>query len=214
MSSTRPTPACAAAELSGRPEARVEIRSFAESAVPDSLRSQVLALREQAWPTDVAERDGPAGAQGHDPALRPVSLLLIDDGTVVAALDILSKDLVHAGQHFAASGLSTVVTDQAQRGRGYGRRLVSAARDQIERSGADLGIFTCDRPLQAFYEAAGWSVLTDSVLVGGTPDAPFASDQFDKVVLVAFFSARAQRAADSFHGCRIELYPGSWDKLW
>jgi aminoglycoside 2'-N-acetyltransferase I len=141
-------------------------------------------------------------------------MLLIDDGAVVAALVILSKDLTHAGQRYAANGLSTVVTDRARRGEGYGRPLVSAARNKMAHSGADLGIFTCDRPLQSFYEAAGWSTLIDSVLVGGTPEAPFPSDQFDKVTMASFFSAKALRAADTFNRCRIELYPGTRDKLW
>ena len=39
---------------------------------------------------------------------------------MLSALDILSKDIEHAGERYAASGLSTVVTDEALRGRGYG----------------------------------------------------------------------------------------------
>ena len=113
-----------------------------------------------------------------------------------------------------ASGLSTVVTDEAQRGKGYGRRLIVAGRDAIRDSGADLGIFTCDRPLQAFYERAGWQVLPGSVLVGGTPDAPFPSDRFDKVVLALFFSPKARQYSETFNHSRIELYPGDRDKLW
>jgi GNAT superfamily N-acetyltransferase len=141
-------------------------------------------------------------------------MLLIDEGRVVSALDILSKELVHCGQRYAASGLSTVVTDEALRGRGYGLKLVEAAREAIAASGVDLGIFTCDTPLRTFYERAGWQVLPGTVLVGGTPEAPFPSDQFDKVTLASFFSAKARRFADTFVGCRIELYPGEIDKLW
>jgi aminoglycoside 2'-N-acetyltransferase I len=194
----------------------MEIRAFPEGEVPLALRTQVLALQEQVWPSTEVAEGSERGAEdvGHDPALCPLSMLLIEDGVVVAALSILSKDLAHRGQSYAASGLSTVVTDPGRRGKGYGGRLVAAARAQIEHSGADLGIFTCDRPLQAFYEAAGWSTLIDTVLIGGTPEEPFPSDQFDKVTMAAFFSAKAVRAADSFNHCRIELYPGTRDKLW
>jgi aminoglycoside 2'-N-acetyltransferase I len=192
----------------------MHIVSFPEAEVPPDLRIQVLALHAQAWPEgetgDVPAEPGLT----HDPALRPLSMLLVDDETLVAALDVLSKDLTHRGRHYAASGLSTVVTDEAQRGKGYGRRLVLAARDAIRESGADLGIFTCDRPLQGFYESAGWDVLPGAVLVGGTPEAPFPSDQFDKVVLALFFSPEAQRHAGTFAHARIELYPGNKDKLW
>jgi hypothetical protein len=68
----------------------VRVASWPASLVPAELRAQVVALQEQAWPSD-----DPAVVAGvvHDPALRPVSLLLVDDGTVLAALDILSKDV-------------------------------------------------------------------------------------------------------------------------
>ena len=69
--------------------------------------------------------------------------------------------------------------------------LVVAAREAIAASGADVGIFTCDRPLAPFYESAGWTVLPGTVLVGGTAEEPFPSDQWDKVTLARFFSARA-----------------------
>jgi GNAT superfamily N-acetyltransferase len=187
----------------------------------------VVALQEQAWPSDERAGGDPAGAVAnglheppatpgvvHDPALRPVSLLLVSDGTVLAALDILSKELSHGGGRYAAGGLSTVVTHPNKRRQGHGRQLVTAARDAIRDGGADLGIFTCDRSLQGFYESAGWRALPGAVLVGGTPEEPFPSDRFDKVVLACFFTDRARRDAGSFERARIALYPGPIDKLW
>ena len=188
-----------------------EILTYAQDDLPGELRDQVLALHRQAWPSIGEREPGPI----HDAALRPVSMTLVADGRVLAALDILSKEIEHAGERYAASGLSTVVTDEGERGRGYGRRLVVAARETIAASGADLGIFTCDRALASFYESAGWSILAGTVLVGGaTPEEPFPSDQWDKVTLARFFSARAKRAAGQFAGARIALYPGAMDKLW
>jgi aminoglycoside 2'-N-acetyltransferase I len=192
----------------------MHILSFPIAQVPPDLRLQVLALHAQAWPEDEVGEAPHEDGLWHDPALRPVSMLLVDDGRVLAALDILSKELSHRGRRFAASGLSTVVTDEAERNRGHGRRLIVAGRDAIRDSGADLGIFTCDRPLRAFYESAGWRVLPGSVLVGGTPDAPFPSDRFDKVVLALFFSPNARQYAETFNHSRIELYPGDRDRLW
>ena len=189
----------------------MQVGSWPASLVPAELRAQVVALQELEWPSD-----GPTAAVGvtHDPALRPVSLLLVDHGTVVAALDILSKDLSHRGRRYAASGLSAVITSRDRRRQGYGRLLVTAAREAIGESGADLGIFTCDRPLQAFYESAGWQVLPGTVLVGGTREEPYPSDRVGKVVLAGFFSARAQSGAGSFDHARVELYPGAICKLW
>ncbi|GAA3121971.1 GNAT superfamily N-acetyltransferase [Kribbella aluminosa] len=188
----------------------MRIESYAESAVPEALRRQVHALQNQAWPGDPT--DGPV----HDPALRPLSMLLVDDGVVVAALDILRKELRHAGNTFQAGGLSTVVTRADLRGQGHGHRLVTAARTTMIDEHLDLGIFTCDRPLLPFYESAGWHHLPGTTLIGGTPNDPFPSDQpaFDKVALGAFFSPDAQQAAPSFDNARIPLHPGTIDKLW
>jgi GNAT superfamily N-acetyltransferase len=178
--------------------------------VPRRLRIQVLALQRSEWPGG-----GEGGEEtAHDPALRPLSMLLVADGRVLSALDILSKEIVHADERYAASGLSTVVTAEAERGRGHGRRLVTAARAAIEASGADVGIFTCDLPLQRFYERCGWAVLPGAVLVGGTREAPFPSDRFEKVTMASFFSPRAREHAAAFASCRIELYPGEIDRLW
>lgn len=193
----------------------MRILSFPEEATPAELRAQVRAIQEQAWPTEPGPV-APSIAPVHDPALRPLSMLLVDDGTVLAALDILSKEIVHAGGRYAAGGLSTVVTHRQARGHGHGRHLVAAAREAMIGRNLDLGLFTCDRPLQGFYEGAGWPVLPGAVLVGGTPEAPFPSDRpgFDKVTMAAFFSPRARQAEAAFQDSRVELYPGEIDRLW
>jgi len=113
-------------------ELRIEV--FPEAEVPLPLRLQVVALQDQAWP--VEEPSGPA--PWHDPALSPMSMLLVRGDRVLAALDILSKTIEHAGERWAASGLSAVVTDEVERGRGYGGRLVVAARAWIAGSGVML----------------------------------------------------------------------------
>jgi GNAT superfamily N-acetyltransferase len=187
----------------------VRIEAYPEGDVPAALRRQMVALQDQAWPAEV-----PSGPEAwHDPALSPVSMLLIEDDRVVAALDVLSTTLHHAGEEWAASGLSAVVTDTAARGGGLGTRLVIAARERIAAS-ADLGIFTCDPHLQAFYERAGWEHLAGTVLMGGTREEPFPSDALGKVTLGGFFSARARARRDAFIGTRLALYPGSIDRLW
>src|SRR5262249_21362186 len=130
-----------------------QILSFAAEATPSELRTQVTEIQEQAWPSPAGSVD--LDAPAHDPALRPLSMLLVDDGRVVAALGIPSKGIVHACMRYGAGGLSTVVSRPETRGRGHGRRLVAAARETMIERRLDLGLFTCDRPLQAFYESAG-----------------------------------------------------------
>ncbi|MER5640365.1 GNAT family N-acetyltransferase [Kitasatospora sp. NPDC002227] len=190
----------------------MRILCYPEAAVPPALRAQVWALQEQAWPSG-----DPDPGLSHDQALHPESLLMVDeDGQLLAALDLLSTDLEFAGETFRACGLSTVATEKAHRGQGLGRRLVSAALDRVRRSGADLGLFTCDRGLQHFYETAGWQLLPGTVLVGGTPADPFPSDSpgFDKITMADLCTPKAQAAAPHFTDARLPLYPGLIDRLW
>ncbi len=190
---------------------RVRIVVCAEAEVPHDLRMQVVALQHQAWPSDSALDPAP----WHDPAEDPLSVLLLDDDErVVSALDILSKEIVHGGASYRASGISAMVTGVAVRGRGFGRRLAGVARETMRVSGADLGIFTCDTPLRELYASAGWEHLPETVLVGGTREDPFPSDRFDKVTMACFFSQKAKAAREGFIGARVELFSGSIDRLW
>ncbi|MFL6160776.1 MAG: GNAT family N-acetyltransferase [Jatrophihabitantaceae bacterium] len=183
------------------------IVSYPERSVPPELRAEQLRLHRQAWPD--------SAGTGHDPLLAPLTMLLVAPaGGVLAALDILSKDVEHGGARFAASGLSAVVTDEAIRGQGHGLRLVRAARQRMAELGRDLGIFTCDTELAGFYLRAGWQLLPGTVLIGGTEQQPFPSDQFDKVTMGALFSPHARRHAADFEHARIGLYPGQLDQLW
>jgi len=185
------------------PTAPDEILIFQEADVPASLRTQVTAIRNS----------GPS-VQPHDPLLQPLTMLLLIGGRVISALDILSKEIEHGGERFAASGLSRVATHTDARRRGHGRRLVSAAREAMVHRGADIGIFTADTPLRPFYESCGWLVLPGCVLIGGTPRDPFPSDQFDKLTFATFFTASAQRHAHTFERSRVALYSGDIDRLW
>jgi aminoglycoside 2'-N-acetyltransferase I len=188
------------------------IAIFAAADTPAEYRTQIDAMECDAWPSDPAN----STTGGHDPRLNPTTVVLVADTTVMAALTILSKTLVHAGDEYRAGGLSAVVTLRSARRQGHGARLVETVRGLMSDHGFDLGLFTCDRSLCSFYERAGWEVLPDTVVVGGTPDAPFPSDQpgFDKVAFGGFFSDRARADRQSFDGARIGLYPGPIDKLW
>lgn len=190
-----------------------KLLAFAQSDMPDALRVQVARLESEAWPGGT---HAPPMSTFHDPALDPVLLLLVEDEQALASLAILRKEIQHAGKTFAAVGLSAVTTRADLRGRGLGHRLVVAARERLAREAADLAIFTCDRPLQGFYERAGWQHLPGTVIVGGTPAAPCRSDRpgLDKVTMAAFFSDRARAHRREFVGADVDLFPGEIDRLW
>lgn len=184
--------------------------------LPSGLAEQVAGLEVQAWP---------GSSPGHDPALAPRAVVLLDaDGRVAASLALLHKPVRLAdGRTYRAAGLSAVVTRADVRGRGYGLRLVAAARAGLAADPAvDLALFSCDRELVPFYEAAGFEVLPGTVLVGGTPANPLATDApgLGKTVLGAFPAGaahdegRADQVRAAFTGIRVPLYPGTIDRLW
>ncbi|MFD9358532.1 GNAT family N-acetyltransferase [Streptomyces sp. NPDC060031] len=187
----------------------VTIEAYEADALPAGLAAQVAALEAHAWPG--------AGA-GHDPALTPRAMVLLDgSGAVAASLALLYKPVPLAGRTYRAAGLSSVVTRASARGRGYGGLLVAAARASLAADPAvDVALFSCDRELTPFYEAAGFTALPGAVLVGGTPQAPLATDEpgFDKSVLAAFFTADPAADRAVFTGARIPLHPGTVDRLW
>lgn len=189
----------------GRAPAGTALLAYEEAALPPALAAQVADLEAQAWP---------GAAPGHDPALAPRAMLLLDaDGTVAASLALLFKEVRHAGRTHRAAGLSSVVTRPGVRGRGYGGALVAAARTALAADPAvDLVLFSCDRPLVPFYEAAGFVPLPGAVLVGGTPEEPLATDApgFDKQVMADLLGADPA----AFAGTRIALHPGPVDRLW
>ncbi|MGW6942899.1 GNAT family N-acetyltransferase [Streptomyces xanthophaeus] len=187
----------------------MRVLAYPQAELPQEFAVQVEALEAAAWPGSVP---------GHDPALAPRVMLLADAaGTVAAALALLHKDVVVAGRTYRAAGLSGVVTRAGLRGRGLGGRLVAAARTALAaHPEADLALFSCDRPLEPFYRAAGFAELPGTVLVGGTPADPLATDApgFDKVVMAAFFTDAPDPDRAAFTGVRVPLYPGTTDRLW
>lgn len=199
------------AHRAGPPGSALRLVAYPEAELPGELARQVAGIEGRVWP---------GSRFGHDPALGPRTLLLVaGDGAVGASLTLLYKEVPCGGRVRRAAGLSGVVTRPEWCGRGLGGRLVAGARAELAADPAvDVALFSCDRPLVPFYERAGFERLPGSVLVGGTPAEPLATDGpgFDKEVLAAFFAPGAEGEADraALSGTRIPLHPGTVDRLW
>jgi aminoglycoside 2'-N-acetyltransferase I len=173
-----------------------------------ALAAGLRRITELAWPGADAR---------HDPASDPEVFVVEEDGHVVAGCAVLTKSVSHGERRWRVSGLSAVVTDPDHRRRGYGALVAAEARRWIlAENRADVGLFSCDRPVAPVYERAGWTVLEGTVLIGGTPSDPFPSDApgMDKVVLAAWPAGSERSIRDAFLGARVELHPGEVDRLW
>ncbi|MCA9985981.1 MAG: GNAT family N-acetyltransferase [Anaerolineales bacterium] len=179
----------------------MNIRAIPYHEAGNSLRRAFGTLQERVAPTGM-EPD----LELHDPALDARSFYVSAGEQVISYAAVVRKAISHGGQTFQLAGLSCVATDPAWQRQGLGSRVVSAATAYIETSGVDLGLFTCDPPLAAFYWQAGaWPVRADLVLVGSQHPAALSSRLLDKVVLLRLFSARAQAAAAAFSQTTINL---------
>ena len=190
----------------------IEIITCLEEDLSDDLKGQTLEAQRAEWPAAFtgakAER-----TQLNDPALHAMIFSLLVDGQLASHLSVPRKTIAHRGESYKAYGLSAVLTVPAFHRKGYGERTVRAATAFMEEDGADVGLFTCDPPLRAFYERCGWTVLEGASLVGGTRAKPFPSDTLGKITFGRFFSARAQVHEQDFVGAAIWLELGEGD-LW
>jgi GNAT superfamily N-acetyltransferase len=180
----------------------VEILTFPDDTLPPELDARVLAVLRAEYPEYFTER---TQRSLNDPDTNPTLMVLVEGEEVMSYLAIPSKIILHAGEAYRASGLSNVITNPSYRGRGYGSRIVTAAREFIAASGADIGVFTCDTPLVDFYVRCGWSMIAGTWLVGGTREKPFPSNLFDKRTLMGFFTERALAHRADFEDVPIHL---------
>lgn len=190
----------------------VSIATWPERSIPRDIKAQALALMRAEWPAAFTgartERESL-----HDLASNPTCMAVLVEGRLASYCGIVWKPIEHAGERYAAYGLSAVLTAPAVRRQGYGRRLIDAATRFMQDAGADIGVFTCDPPVRAFYEASGWTVLERTPLIGGTRAHPFPSDALGKCTLMRFFSEHAQEHRATFIGAPIYLDLAEGD-LW
>lgn len=180
----------------------MQLRTYTNDTLPPDLDARVHALLQAEYPDVFVGR---MQRSLKDPCTHPTLMLLLDGDEVASYLAIPSKTIRQAGREYKAYGLSTVLTHPTFRRQGYGHRIVTAAREFIAASDADIGAFTCDPPLVDFYVSCGWTLMEGTWLVGGTRENPFPSNELQKCTLMAFFSEKARAHRADFEGVAIYL---------
>jgi predicted N-acetyltransferase YhbS len=182
-----------------------EIHAIAYNRAGDALRRQIALLQHRVAPTLSPPPADPIPPE-HDPLLDALSFYLTAEPSIISYAAVVYKQIEHDAATFWIAGLSCVATDPDYQGRGLGTRVVAAATRSIEHSTIDIGIFTCDPPLAAFYARAGaWPIARDVILIGSAHDGALSSAALGKVVLMRLFSAKARAAADRLRRTTINL---------
>jgi GNAT superfamily N-acetyltransferase len=133
----------------------------------------------------------------------------MDGAFVLAHTVAIWKRLVHAEVTYMAYGLSMVFTYPDCRGQGYGRAIVRAGTDYIERQpDADVAMLFCEPRLQAFYEQNDWRALPEATTLITQPDGSVGTT--GEVLLMRFCSEKGQRGRASFTHTPIQFGDTTW----
>lgn len=145
------------------------IQSWLPSAMPDTIRLQIIAFMRQVWP------DGFRGENLHRCWIHPAGdnplhfIGMLPNGCVAAHASALWRPFSAYGQEWRIGGLSGVFTFQHLRKEGWGGAVINAAREYLETLHLDAAIFCCEKISEPFYRNAGWEILPGSTLTLGNP---------------------------------------------
>lgn len=186
----------------------VEEHAYTSADYPADLKCQTLSFLRMEWPEgfvgDNRLRDWITQASDH-----PLHLVLVEAGILISHLNVVWKDLDHAGLTYKTYGLTGVFTYPAFRKQGYGSRLVASGTDSIRASDADIAMFHCDFHLRNFYAQHGWEPLDQARTYIGPPEAPVLVK--DEILMMQFLSTKGQQGRTTFE--RQPIYFSS-DSTW
>lgn len=120
----------------------VKFVEYSDDALPAGLKWQILSFLRIVFP------DGFVGADRYrdqitQPKYRPHHLLYVANDLVVSHVEVVHRQIEHAGATYRACAPTGVLTFPSFRREGWGGKLVRLAADRIEASGVDLGLICC-----------------------------------------------------------------------
>jgi len=189
----------------------IQALQYVQADCPSYIRTQIIQLLRIEWPHTY--RNDKADWPTESAELNPTSFVLMDNGMVLSHAAVPRKTIEHCGKNYLAFGLSSVVTRQALRRKGFGHRIIECATNYMKQENADLGVFTCDSHLAPFYTFSGWEVAYNVPLIGGTIEKPFPSDKIGKLTIIQFFSEKAMKYREEILSRPIYIELGE-GKLW
>lgn len=154
------------------------IKSDLYQNLDDKTKEGIKALLNTVWPSD---DDVP-----HNLSYTPVSFY-IEDRSYGAVLQFT----LQSGNHiYKAAGLSSVVTNPTSQKEGFGLKVIQEATQWIiNKSNADIAIFTCHPSLVPFYQKSGqWLVADNLVLKGNKSKDALSSTKLGVSILYQILS--------------------------
>lgn len=122
------------------------------NAVQTSVQTAIAKLKCQHW-------DYPMDSQyswfKENVGVDDVHVLMTQDDVLIGYLRITPRPLICSGASYVAGGIGTVITDQALRKQGLGKKLMAVANKTIE-DRYDAGVLFTTKVISPFYIECGW----------------------------------------------------------
>ncbi len=182
--------------------ARLVVRDAAEISGVEGAACE--ALWRRTWPSNPDEP--PEDDPEHVEAMVAYTMLLGDDGSLLAACALEEREITVNGEPHRIAALGGVAVEEAHRQRGYGTRIVRAWMEDARSRGYGFGVLWTGERRVGFYERLGW------VLLEGRLSYRWLGEErrIDGPILAAAFTPFAERHLPAWRTARVHLGVGSW----
>lgn len=177
----------------------ISLETYTDENFPAELKAEVQIILRNEWPVNPKDKNIPRSWKITD------HLVLITNDKVLSYAAVTRKSLTHNQINYDIVGLSGVITDAKERGKGYGRQVIQAATDIIKKSNSDLALFNTAQ--KGLYEKFGYEFLPNGKILKGDPNNP---EIYPEDVFALFLSARSIANRSDFEN--IPIYFGQ--RIW
>lgn len=177
-----------------------ELTIYQQPDFPSIYKWQAIAFMRMEW-TSVFYDDNLYMSETYPPEFEPVHFVMAEDDSLLSYASIMKLNIPHAGVDYRVYGFGNLLTFPPYRKRGYGGQVLQSAADFILQSDVDAAILFCDRLLEPFYAAKGWSLTASPTRLG----KPGQYSEYNPSRMMLFVSDKGRRGRADFESEPIYL---------
>jgi predicted acetyltransferase len=178
----------------------IQLQKFTHQTLPPHLKWQIFSFIRIEWPNAL-----PITQEFFTERFHPIHFVLVDDELLVGHVAVVWKQLTHAGQAYKTYGLVSVLIYPSYRKQGHGLRLVTEAKQYIEKLDGDVLLFFSHKV--GFYEKAGFIYMNSMKVLKGDPKHPILDD--DRPYML-FLSEKARAHRSDFESESVYFGENVW----
>ncbi len=170
---------------------------------PSFYNWQAIAFMRCEWPS-IFQGDILYLSTPYPPESEPVHFVMAKGESLLSYATLMKLKLTHASQDFSVYGFGNMLTFPPYRKQGYGRQVLQAATDFINKSPVDVAILFCDKTLENYYGTQGWETTPSPTYLGhsGKPEL------YEPSRMMLFVSEKGKSARAEFETSPLHItYP-------